>query len=403
MLTSTRLRTSAAAVALAALIGGAPAAAQEPPAEFQSWRLPGWAFTPGIIVGALFDDNVSISFPQSGPGGATPSDTLFRYQPFGQLDFYSARTMFSSGYQGAVRRYVDFRELNGIDQHGYVTLRHLVTRRVTVFVNDNYASVPTTDELQLNGLPFRRTGARYNAFAGGVEARLTRSLDFATRYDLTWVDFVNKDVLLNGGFVNGIRSTVSHRIDQRSSVGGEYGIRWADLNGGTKNLLFQETGAVYRYRTGPLTTFEAAAGFAHLDDRTRGITRNGPYARVGLTHNARRASLGVDYERSFVPSLSFGGTNQSQELRGYVRMPLNRNRLYLQEGAAWRRTDPFVAEALALDSIWLSTTGGYALTPWFRLEIYHSYTRQDTKLAAGQISRNVFGVQFVVSEPVRIR
>lgn len=398
----THARTCLAAVALAAW-AVTPATAQEPPAEFQSWRLPGWTFTPGIVIGALFDDNVSVSFPQSGPGGPTPSDKLFRYQPFGQLDYFSARTMFSSGYQGAVRRYVDFGELDGVDHHAYMTLRHLITRRVTMFVNNNYASVPTTDELQLNGLPFRRTGARYDAFAGGIEARLTRTLDLTTRYDLSWVDFSRKDVLLNGGVVNGIRTSVAHRFDSRSSLGAEYDVRWADLNRGTKSLLFQETGLVYRFRTGPLTTFEAAAGFAHLDDRDRDITRDGPYARVGLTHNAQRASLGLDYERSFVPSLAFGGPNQSQELRGYVRMPLTRNRLYLQESAAWRRTDPFVAAEIPLDSIWISTTGGYAVARWFRLEVYHSYTRQDTKLAAGQISRNVFGVQFVVSEPVRIR
>ena len=40
---------------------------------------------------------------------------------------------------------------------------------------------------------------------------------------------------------------------------------------------------------------------------------------------------------------------------------------------------------------------------WFRIEGYHAFTRQDTRSAAGQINRHVIGVQFVVSEPVRIR
>src|SRR6185436_18039438 len=136
-------------------------------------------------------------------------------------------------------------------------------------------------------------------------------------------------------FVNGARGSVSHRFTERSSLGGEYGVRWADLNQGTKNLTFQETGAVYRYRTGPNTTFEAAGGFSHLVDNNHDQTRNGPYVRVGLTERAERATLGLDYERSYVPSLAFGGTNQSQELRGYVQMPLSRSRLYLQEAAAW--------------------------------------------------------------------
>ena len=38
-------------------------------------------------------------------------------------------------------------------------------------------------------MPFQRTGARYNALAGGVEARLTKNTDLAIRYEMTWVDF----------------------------------------------------------------------------------------------------------------------------------------------------------------------------------------------------------------------
>src|SRR5206468_1099696 len=119
--------------------------------------------------------------------------------------------------------------------------------------------------------------------------------------------------------------------------------------------------------------------------------------------HAERATLAVDYERSYVPSLAFGGTNQSQELRGSVQMPLSRNRVYLQESASWRRTDPFIESELPLDSIWIHTVGGYALQRWLRLEGYHSYTRQDTRLAAGQIGRHVIGAQVVISEPMRIR
>lgn len=394
-------RSIIAAVAVTAILS-APVVAQEQPTEFQSWRLPGWTFTPGVIVGGLFDSNVAIAFPPASTG-KTASDQLFVAQPFGQLEYFSPRTMFSSGYQGGVRRYVDFNDLDGVDHRAYFSLRHLVNRRVTLYATDNFLRVPTTDMLELNGVPFRRTGSRYNAFAGGVEARLTRTLDFTTRYDMTWVDFVRKDTFLTGGFVNGVRSSLSHRFSNRSALGAEYDIRIANLEAETRNLTFQETGAVYRYMTGPLTSFEAAFGFAHLDDRTRDIGRSGPYARLGLTHHAQRATLGVAFERSYVPSLSFGGTNQSQELRGYVQMPLARNRFYLEEAAAWRRTNPFVQAELPLDSFWVHTVAGYAVQRWLRLEGYHWFTRQDTRVAAGQINRHVVGVQVVVSEPMRIR
>lgn len=404
MLINARRRLSALALgALCTLCSmtAAPAAAQDQPSELQSWRVPGWSFTPGIIIGTLYDTNVTMSSPDGRT--RTPADTLFQLEPFGRLEYVSPRTAFSSGYQGSLRRYFDLGSLDGTDHRGYLSLRERVTRRVTVFASDTYAQVPTTDQLDLDGVPFQRTGARYNMLAGGVEARLTKSLDARARYEMTWVDFVRKDTNLTGGVVNGVHSELTHRFSERASAGAEYGARWADLNGGTKRLAFQDAGGVFRYRTGSATTLEASAGVAHLVDRTTAITRTGPYAKAGLTRRGERATFGAGYTRSYVPSLAFGGTNQSQEVRGFVRMPLNRNRFYVQESATWRRTDPFVASELALDSLFLNTVFGYAVQKRFRIEGYHSFTTQDTRLAGGQISRHVAGAQFVVSEPMRIR
>jgi hypothetical protein len=406
------LHPSFALAALCALLAAVPAAAQQEPvqvSEFQSWRLPGWTFTPGVTVGALFDNNVAIA-PAQLPGGSPASDKLLTAQPFGQLEYFDARTTFSSGYNGTVRRYVELTDLDGVDHRGYLMLRRMLTRRVTFYAKDNYMQVPTTDQLELNGVPFRRSGARYNDSAAGVEARLTRTIDLSAEYENTWVDFVRKDTPLTGGFVNGAHASLTDRVTGRSSIGVEGGTRWANLAEGNVGLtvvpvtlLFQDVGSVYRYRTGPMTMIEAAVGFSHLDDRTRGITRNGPYARASVTHRADRATVGAYFERSYVPSLSFGGTNQSQELRGYVQMPLARNRFYVQESAALRRTNPFVAGEVPLNSMWIDTLGGYALERWLRLEGYYVFTRQDTRLAGGLISRHVVGVQLVISEPVRIR
>jgi hypothetical protein len=400
-------------VAVLAALAAAPAAAQEQPTEFQSWRLPGWTFTPGVTVGALFDNNVAIA-PAAVPGGKPASDKLFTLQPFGQLEYYDARTMFSSGYHGTLRRYVELSGLDGIDQRGYFTLRRMMSRRVTLSAKNNFMSVPTTDQLELNGVPFRRSGALYNDAAVGLEARLSRTLDLTAAYENTWVDFVRKDTRLTGGFVNGARASLSTRVSGRSSIGVEGGVRVAHLTETTPGplltlepvpvtLLFEDVGAVYRYRTGPLTVVEAAFGVAHLDDRTRDITRNGPYGRAGVTHRAERATVGLFYERRYVPSLAFGGTNQSEEARGYVQMPLARNRFYVQESAAWRRTNPFVAGEPPLASIWVNTLAGMQLQRWVRLEGYWVFTRQDTALPGGLISRHVIGAQFVISEPVRIR
>jgi hypothetical protein len=401
MMSLTRARLSLAAAALAVL-AAAPVRAQDmPDAEFESLRLPGWSFTPGVTVGTVYDSNVAVAFPPSEQG--TASDRLLQVEPFGTLEYFSPRTSFSSGYEGRLRRYAQYGDLNGTDQRGHVSLRRLLTRRVTFFLTDSYLNVPTTDQLELNGLPFRRTGSRYNAFATGISTRLTRLVDLDVRYDLTWVDFERKDTLLTGGFVNGARTRLSRRLGSRLSAGGEYGVRWANLDSGTKDLLFNEAGAVLTYRAGPLTSVNVAGGYAYMVDRTHDLTRKGPYVRAGLTQHAERATLGVEYERSYLPSFTFGGSNQSQELRGYVQMPLSRNRFYIQESASWRRTNPFLEAELPLDSIWVHSVAGYALQRWLRLQGYHAFTRQDTRLAGGQISRHMVGVQVVISQAVRMR
>jgi hypothetical protein len=389
-----------AALILATAIA-APVAAQDQPTEFQSWRIPGWTFTPGMTVGALYDTNVTLSPPDVNK--RTPTDKLFQFEPFGQLAYFSPRTTFSGTYQGALRRYFDLGSLDGTDHRAYVTLHERISRRVTFFANDSYSQLPTTDQLDLAGVPYLRTGSRYNSLAGGIEARATRSTDVVVRYEMTWLDFVRKDTLLTGGMVNGVHGEVTHRLGQRASLGVESGTRWADLNQGTETLNFQDGGGVFRYRTGSNTTFEAAGGVAHLVDHSTQVTRTGPYVRVDLTRRGERVSYGVGYNRSYVPSLAFGGTNQSQEARGYIQMPLDRNRFYVQESASWRRTDPFVTTELALDSMFVETVLGYAVQKWFRVEGYDAFTTQDNRVAAGKITRNVAGVRFVVSEPMRIR
>ena len=170
----------AAVLAICALGAAAPAAAQQP-SEIQSWSIPGWTFTPGVTIGPMFDSNVAIAGPDG--NGNTASDTMLQMEPFGQLEFRSPRTTFSSAYRGTLHRYFDLSALNGTDHRAYVNWREQLTRRVLIFANDEFDQVATTDRLELNDLPFQRLGARHNTVGGGVEARLTRSLDLDVRYE----------------------------------------------------------------------------------------------------------------------------------------------------------------------------------------------------------------------------
>ena len=378
------------------------AAAQDLPSESTSWQTPGWSFTPGITVAGGFDSNVALA---SAPAdtGRTRSDGLFLAQPFGQLEFNSPRTEFSTGYQGYVRRYIDVDQLNGFDHRGYLSLRRLATKRVTITLSDSYADVPTTDEVELNGVPFARTGSRTNTLAAGVDARLTKFTDLNVRVDNDWVDFDRTETFLTGGWVNGVRTGLSRRLGRQVSAGGEYSIRFADLNEGIHQLKFQDAGGTLQYGVGGSTTLELAGGVSFLDSRSLDITRTGPYVRAELTHDVERVTAGAAFERMFVPSFGFGGSNQSRQLRGFVRMPLNRNRMYVQGSASWRRSEPFVKGELDLDTFSVRSTLGYSASRWLRLEGFYAFTRQDSEATGGEISRHRAGTQIVISQPMRIR
>jgi hypothetical protein len=391
-----------ATIAALALGAGVTALAQQQ-GEFTQLRTPGWSFTPSVTIGGVFDSNVAIA---SAPASTrrTESDQLWTLEPGGHLEFISPRTELGAGYRGFVRRYLDVSQLNGFDQRGYLSLRRLATKRLTFFLRDSYMDVPTTDEVELNGIPFARVGSRTNSFAGGVEAKLTRFTSLAARYDLTWVDFDrNTDSLLTGGWVNGLRTEVSHRLNPRASLGGEYAVRLADMNEGTRSLTFHDVGATFGYALGPATSLSLAGGMSYLLDRTLDETRTGPYVRAGITHQTERATFGASFQRQFVPSFGFGGSSDSQELSAYVRMPVYRNRAYVQGSASWRRSDPFVASELELDTIWLRSTAGYAVARWLRVESYYAFTRQDSKVTGGEINRHRAGAQVVISQPMRIR
>jgi hypothetical protein len=379
----------------------APVAAQQDQSAEIPSRTPGWSVTPGVTFGAIYDSNVALA---SAPADTrrTQSDRLVLAEPFGQLEYFSSRTEFSSGYQGYLRRYADVTQLNGFDQRGYLSLRRLVTRRFTFFLHESYAKVPTTDEVELNGVPFSRTGSRLNSIAAGFDSRVTKYTDFSFRYENTWVDFDRQESLLTGGFVNGGRAEVSRRLSERLSVGAEYGARFADMNEGTHQVTFQDAGGTLHYGLGTRTMLSLAGGWAFLNDRLLHDRRNGAYLRSEITHDARRATVGASVERTFVPSFGFGGSTQSEQIRGFVRMPFDRNRLYYQGSAAWRRSNPFIANELQLDTIWLRSTVGYAASRWLRFEAFHAFTRQDSKVTGGEINRQRAGVQVVVSQPMRI-
>ena len=390
------IRRAALAAALCVTTASA-VAAQERSAEFPTYLQPGFTFTPGVSLGGVWDSNVGLA------AGNPTGDQMFLFEPFGQLELVSPRTQLVAGYKGYVRRYMDVEALNSYDQRGHFSLRRLATRRVTVFLNNEFADVPTTDEIQLNGLPFTRTGSKSNRLAAGVESRLTKFTDLNIRYENTWVKFDREAASLSDGWINSVETDLRRRLNERLSVGAEYGIRRADLDQGQRTLWFHDVGGLVTFDAGPHTKLSASGGYSFLNDSLLERAPSGPYLRGEVQHTLDRATLGLSAEKSLVPTFGFGGSSDSEEVRGFVQMPLNRNRLYLQSDALWRRSTPLEVEELELDTIQISNTLGYAVVRWFRLEAFHIFTRQDSVITGGEINRNRAGLQLVVSQPMRIR
>ena len=393
-------RTVAAALVLFA---GTDAAAQERTTEFDSRALRGLSFTPSISIGGMWDSNIAVAADQAA-GQQTAGDRLFILEPQGLLEFRNARTEFVGGYKGYFRRYVEVDQLNGFDQRFFLSLQRLASKRVSVFVRNEFADVPTTDEVPLNGVPFSRTGSKGNRFSAAVETRLTKYDDLAVRYENTWVSFDNQSTFLRGGFTHEGRVEYGRRLSERTILGGEYRLRQADLNDGIEVMWFHDVGATIEYAIGPHLKFKGAGGYSVLRDPGVSDREGGAYFRGELRHDLERLTSGVFFERSFAPSFGFGGASESHELRGYVNMPFSRNRFYVQASGGWRRTDPLARlDEIALDTFMADTTVGYSTSRWLRLEAFHIYTRQDSRITGGEINRHRAGAQLVISQPMRIR
>jgi hypothetical protein len=399
-----RVGTLAAALATV-LVCAADARAQitqDLPSEAQSSRLPGWSFTPGAIVGFLYDSNVALAPPDVNK--QTAGDTLLAIEPSGLLEFYSPRTSFSGGYRGLITRYFNITGLNDNEQRASFSLRERATRRVTLFADNNFADAASTDLLQLNGVPFLRRGARYNDFSGGIEARVSRTIDLHSHFESTWVGFdPGIGTLLRGGIGNGVDTELSRRLTARIGVGGEYDIRFTSLDAGFSRLTFQEFGGTFHYRVSDAMTIDAGGGVSYVINRTINVSRTGPYVKLDVMRRFERATVGGSYHRSYVPSFVLGGTNQSQQATAYLQMPFARNRWYVDESLSWNRAKPFISTLVPLTSVWVHNLVGYGMSRWLRIEGYYDFAAQDNNLVEGRIVRHLIGVQVAVSQTKRIR
>jgi hypothetical protein len=402
-----------AAFIAAMLAGAAVARAQEQaPASVQEFDpiAPGWTFTPTVALGWFYDSNVALI----DPGFERPrqSDQVFLIVPGGELAYLGKYTRVTGGYRGAILRYRTLDELHGYDQRVWGSLNHRLSPRVTLVANQMFHHSPTTDDLLLNGVVFRRTGARTNMLGGGAEVQLSRLTSLKAKYEMVSVAFDREEVtgLLLGGRSHGIETELKHRLTSRLSLGGVYDVRVARLDTAAdgsplvdpESLSFHNAGGSVGFELTPSTTLSAAAGIAVLDYSRRAEPRVGPFLRMGITHRARRTIASAEYFRAAVPTFGFAASSMSEQIRGSVHMPVYRNRLYVQTFGAWRRTDP-LADLLRLNTIYFRSALGVGLSEAVRIEGFYFFSRQDSRVPGGLVLRHRVGAQLVLGHPLRIR
>lgn len=383
-----------------------PAAAQ--PAPWQPERVTaGWVFTPSIVFGGLYDSNPTL---RQNDNPTVSSEMVGLVSPRGEIDFNGRRAKFNAGYAGTLETYRDLGELTRYDQRGRVEARYQMTPRLLFRTRHQLTLTPTTDQLDVEGLPFTRVGSRMLTSFGGFTFNVSPRLVLVADHMFQWVDFdrgftgLSDFRFLQGGHVHNPSAVIEYGLSRRVKVGGLYTFRHTVVDGGEEISDGHRAQATFQVAVGPYTTVSGRAGVDRIAVSGTTERETGPSYGAGITQQIRRATLDGSYQREFMPSFGFGGLIASQVLRGGVNVPFLGGRASIGGGVTYRRSDPIVQRDLLveLDSLWTQTTFGYALARWLRMEAFFSRSHQ-TSSAQGRTDRTRVGVQFVTVKPLRIQ
>jgi hypothetical protein len=395
-----RLSSLAAAAIVLGLGASAPVAGQALSSE--SAPSAGWTVTPGLLVNSSWDDNALAR----GRHDQTPADLINILSPRLNVDFRGRRGQIDADYEGAIRLYRELTSLNSYDHRGSFSARVLASRHVTLFARESITQAPTTELIELIGVPYVRTGSTSQYLQGGVEAALSKRTTVGGAYNFQLVRFGDSTLLafpLRGGHSHGGQATVRHALTERTAIIGEYANQYAWVGTSGEMFVVQRGDTGIEHQITPNARIFGAFGFAHLNVTTAGPARTGPSWRAGFRQEFEPATLDVAYSRSFVPSYGFGGgTQQNEEFSVSGLAPLSRN-VYTQGAFLWRINEPLTIGGLKLHSWYLRSAVGYAMAPWARLEGFYDMTSQAIDRPGGDLGRRRIGAQIITNKPMRIR
>src|SRR5262245_1624706 len=303
------------AAAILALSSATAAIYAQNPAASDTRPTAGWVLTPSIGVGGSWDSNP----PVGDPRGAAPSDYGTPVTRGGSMDYFGRRLRFSTGYEGSFVMHRTLDALNSAQHLGRALLEYRATRRMKLFADAHYDRAPTTDTLQLAGVPFYRVGSQTKTVGGGFEAAVARHTSVQARYTFRDVSFEPDPrtlANLQGGTEHDITVSVGQALSRRLTIGGEYELRREILTQGLDTVNIHTGGATVNYDVTPTFSLTGFVGVSYLGDALTHESRVGPAFRVGAGKQTKYVILSGSYERSFIPSFGFGGTFQNRALQG---------------------------------------------------------------------------------------
>lgn len=372
------------------------------PLELPSTGTPpaGWSFTPAIDYAVVWDSNVLME----NVGSTIVGEQLHVVKPRASVNFAGRRGQFNGHYGGAFVRHPTLSSLNSYDQRVGLGASHLLTRRTSLSAHYGFLSSPTTELVELVGVPFARIGSRRQDVRAGLATQLSRRMELETSYRFQKIDF-NQDLasltLVNGGYSHGGTLGLKYSLSERLALTADYYLDRATFISGS-SFLVQNTWAGLEYAINAETRAFGSAGVSYLGGVDGRPSRTGPAVQIGVARNLQDATLSVSYTRSFVPSYGFGGTSNNEELRTMLRLPITR-RIFTQGAVSFRRNEPLEVTDLTLRSMWYHGSVGYLLSDWARIEAYTAGSRQNIARPDGRVNRYSFGLQITAATTTRIR
>ncbi len=367
---------------------------------------PGWTFTPAFGYGLTYDDNISMFGIRVAE--EANDDLISMYQPSLEVGYHGKHLRFESDYSGSFLNYRTFTGLNRWDQRGKIDLRRQESARLKWFFRATGAAVPSTDLIELGGIPYRHTGATTADGRAGVDFTLGARDNVTASIMDQVIDFERAPdarAVLRGGHVIESLNVWRHKLGSRLSLGTDYSFRRATVTGDTEPFSIHSTEAAIEYELSPAWTFSGGGGVAYLESTAATAAKTGPAWRASLEWRHNSSAFHTGYVRSFIPSFGFGGTIQNEEVGvGYRTALFSSRRWYTDHSAIFRNDTPLTStfEQLPLRSLRTNSAIGFAPEPWVRLEVFYARVQQSSLRAGGQLYRNRVGLQIVTSKPVRV-